>query len=97
MREEAYERYVEQHLKLSATSATKTASASGGTFWRRRAFTSPDEAMAQAEQILGSQDIDNKHQNTKDRNEDNKSDEQSGRQYPQLYEIAKVEGDTECK
>ena len=94
MREEAYERYVEQHLKLSTTSATKTASASGGTFWRRRAFTTPDEAMVQAEQILGSHDVDNKHQNTKDEKKDNKSD-QSGRQYPQLYEIAKVEGDTE--
>jgi hypothetical protein len=96
MREEAYERYVQKtELTHRATSVQGQ-----GPFWRRsalhirRLMTNP-ETMGD---ILGKGNvsaIENMTLLLGEANEeiDSENDGQSSRQFPQLYEMAKVEGD----
>ena len=80
MREKAYERYVNQ-------SKVSQASTSGGPFWRRQYM------------MLNRDHITNQNIKDDDEEEGSKNDdeeEESGnREYPKLYAIAKVEGDSE--
>jgi len=99
MREETYMRYVEQAEQSSSTQT----GASGGAFWRRGALSrrfininKPGEVEDISEdkddsipEAIHEEDVNSA---TKQENGQNVQ-ENNGRKFPQLYEIAKVEGD----
>lgn len=106
MREEAYERYVQQFKDTAATQSAARA-AGHGPFWRRRALyrglinsegpanildenNTPDDATLD-ELLSELGPQDDSEQPTKITQED----DDSKRKYPKLYDLAKVEGDAE--
>jgi len=107
MREEAYERYVQQ-TKLTQAAAAAAAQAPGqGPFWRSRALyrirrlTNNAENAAEVgdaavldemARLLEGQD---ESVNLTEDKTEIENDGQADRQFPQLYELAKVEGDAE--
>lgn len=109
MREEAYERYVQQASVAAATAATQAAT-NRGPFWRRRALyrrlvhgpvdleDSPsgdaqdEHVLHEAEHATGPDDDDSA---SSEGQEEFDADGKTSRKYPQLYELAKIEGDAE--
>jgi hypothetical protein len=107
MREEAYERYVQQ-TKLTQAAAAAAAQAPGqGPFWRsralyriRRLINNPENApdigddavLDEMARLLQGQDD---SVNLIEDETESEDDRQPLRQFPQLFELAKVEGDTE--
>ena len=102
MREETYMRYVKQ---AEQSSSTQTAASGGAAFWRRGALSKrfininkPGEAEDISEdnddnipEAIHDEDFNSA---TKQENQENNEDKRpNGRKFPQLYEIAKVEGD----
>eukprot|EP00571_Detonula_confervacea_P007179 CAMPEP_0172326538 /NCGR_PEP_ID=MMETSP1058-20130122/56850_1 /TAXON_ID=83371 /ORGANISM="Detonula confervacea, Strain CCMP 353" /LENGTH=1134 /DNA_ID=CAMNT_0013043351 /DNA_START=117 /DNA_END=3521 /DNA_ORIENTATION=+ len=102
MQEEAYERYVAKHIGATQAAAGQ------GSFWTRRALY---RGLINPGGVGGTLEGDNEENNIPDDatldetskhkiqeeeyEYENENDEQSTRKYPKLYELAKVEGDTE--
>lgn len=111
MREEAYERYVEQAKHTAAANRAEGGSSAGGRgpFWRGRALYrglihpaaqsiiegEDDENNAPKDDVLDQLTMMYGVPTTKDEGQTAKADEKQSRKYPKLYELAKAEGDTE--
>ena len=104
MREEAYMRYVEQ---AEQSSSTQTAASGGAAFWRRGALSKrfininkPGEAEDISEdkddnipEAIHDEDVNSATKQENGQNIQENDEERSNKKFPQLYEIAKVEGD----
>ena len=107
MRKEAYKRCVQQ----AEQSSTTQTGASGGAFWRRGALSNrfininkPGEVEDKSEdnddntpEAIHDEDVNSatKQENGQNIHDNNEDKRPNGRRFPQLYEIAKVEGDKE--
>ena len=107
MRKEAYKRCVQQ----AEQSSTTQTGASGGAFWRRGALSNrfininkPGEVEDKSEdnddntpEAIHDEDVNSatKQENGQNIHDNNEDKRPNGRKFPQLYEIAKVEGDKE--
>jgi len=104
MREESYERLVQQAKNAAATrpqSKIQSSATDHGSFWRGRALY---RGLINQGEVVGLEGGDDGNNNSEDAVLDELSEKsavkkddrkQSSREYPKLYELAKVEGDTE--
>ena len=99
MREEAYMRYVKQ---AEQSSSTQTGASGGAAFWRRGALSKrfininkPGEAEDMSEDNDDSipEAINEEDVNSATKQENDEDKRPNARKFPQLFEIAKVEGD----